>query len=182
MALLNFIGPGTYSTVAILNYDYGEKQIDIQVKTYTDSTKNVLIATNVFQLMLNDSSCRTVKSIISTPPESPQVGDMYLIVDPDPNSSLAYCNGAILIYKDNLATAFEYLSSDICIIDESTGDKYLTMQDGTRELSPDHIIIDRDAWDAICGISSLEADQSTILKRAYDYLKTLSIFSEVIDG
>jgi len=182
MALLNFIGPGTYSTVAILNYDYGNKLINIEVKTYTDSTKETHIATNIFHLEPNNSSCRKVKEVISAPPESPEVGDMYLVVDPDPNSMLANADGAILIYREGLRTAFEYLSEDICICDESTGDKFLTRADGSRELAPNYAVIDEDTWDSICGVSAINGDQSDIMKCVYEYLKTLPIFSDVVDG
>ena len=183
MALLDFIAAGTYTTIAILNYDYGGKQIDIQVKTFSDSTKTHMITTNVYQIQLNDDDCRHIKGTISDPPESPEAGDMFLVVDPNPDSALAYANNAILKYKDDLTMTFEFLGDGICIVDESTNDRYISGLEGTRTPAPDdHIIIDKAAWDAICGISIIDGDQASLLSCIYEYLKTLPEFSETTNG
>jgi hypothetical protein len=183
VALLDFISSGTYTTVSLIKYDYSEKEMILEVITYTDSTKAVVLTSNTYDIMLNDDCCRKVKGIISDKPESPEAGDMYLVDDPNPESALAYANGGIMVYRDDMSYTFEFLSSDICIIDESTGDRYMTKENFTRVPCPeDHIVVDQEVWDNICGIGSIDADQSTILSRAYEYLKTLPEFSGVQDG
>jgi len=183
MALLGFIGPDTYTTVTIVSYDYENKLLDIQAFTYTDSTKRNQIAVGSYQVALNHEDYRHVKGEISDLPDSPVVGDMYLIVNPHSDGPLCHANGAILKYGDDLSWVCEFMAPGAYIVNDDTGDVFMTGENNTRELDTDvEPMIDSDTWDAICGVAAIDGDQASLLACAYAYLKSLSEFSEVIDG
>lgn len=177
MALTDFLVSGTYTIANINRYDKHENYIQLEVKTFTDSSKSVLITSNIYTLDGGEEISAVIDKDLSTPPGSPSVDDMYIVG----SSATGDWTGK----EDEIATwngSTWGFSSDTVryVTDES---KYYR-HDGTN-WTEDANAFDSRVWnnyftiDKIGGVDTTDAD---IIRRAYEYLKTRTEFAGVSDS
>lgn len=78
MAILNYIGQGTYSIVDEIYLNRITKNLRWSVIVYSDSTKTTKLAQTDFDVSGRDT-LRSVKGILSCPPENPKPFDTWFV-------------------------------------------------------------------------------------------------------
>ena len=79
MALANYIGTGTYSIIEKVIFSSKDSHIGFTLKVYSDDSKSELLATRVYDYVMDTDVDVLLGLDTSTPPESPSIGDSYLI-------------------------------------------------------------------------------------------------------
>lgn len=174
MALGNFITQNSYTNIHNIQYCKHSKMLCFGVKTYTDSNCEILINENYFQFNGNMVLAQAISTTLQTPPETPALGDYYL-VPTGATGDWAALVGKLVRYVDS-----EWIECVETVFYAADIEKYYwkvggVWQQNTRPFDS----LKFDAYFSSTKIS--EVNSSNLLKQIYTYLKTLPEFSSCTD-
>lgn len=170
MALTGLIGNGTYTRIENISYNRIDKYLGIIITTYLDSNKSIKLST--FNIDIKVDTPQEVESMLSAPPESPNVSQFYL-VGPNPTGDWVGKSGVVgwngLAWTDNPSVSV--LAKDSGIIYDKNGTEWL----------PSKTKLSEAAWLAAFDTPAISGVNNNIIKKCYDYLKTLPEFANAQD-
>lgn len=187
MALGNYIGANTYTTIDEVIYGKAAMFLRFSLYVWSDSSKSTLLASKQYDIYF-DKDIEQIDGIDSTtPPENPQNGDRYLIAQEGVTGDWASYEGKIAEWKSDLnegagGWSFWFVSpghpyyhpaSELYyhITDEEGSYNTSSFEEDARMwdkwFAPQHVLLD---------------EENNLYKQIYIFLKTLPGFENVTDA
>lgn len=175
MALTNVVGSGGYTVVNIHEYYKQHRHMGLEIITYSDSTKT--LETNRFGLNVKvfGEEFSVISKALASPPGSPSEEDKYVVAD-NGTGDWSGKDGKVMLYN---GTDWEELATPEQLVVEDENKLY--HWNGSDWIE-DKCCISETAWDSWFGIASISADGENMIKKAYDFIKSLPNFSGVVDA
>jgi len=188
MALANYIGTGTYSIIEKLVFSTKDKHVGFTLKVYSDDAKTALLATKVYDHVMDRDIKVLLGLDVTEPPSAPAVGDKYLIAKTGAVDDWEGYSGHVAEWNPFNHTGEE--ATWVCTDHGSgvrfyyePGDSYIeiTSMGGNYKSITDNESIK--TWDAFFTKEHIfDTPGSNLHSQIYEFLKTQPGFESVIDA
>ena len=184
MALLNYIGQGTYSVVENVNINKSGKTVRWSVLVFADKDKKVLLASTDFEIM-GGHILRGIKGFRNEPSDKPVDGEAWIVPKSGKESTWSNRGGTVAVYLPNehpyFGWGFWYVNPNETYYLEPE-DRYVKVNCESWEFYTVHPTSDSRLWDTFFPEDKL-LQSSNIYRQIYMCMKkSFPGFASCIDA